>query len=75
MVAGMVTGGGYGGHVGGVGVMTMQGAIHNQMWKFFTGTQRDLKARPGKVTTARKQALESRQRWRHQAYAASTKAV
>jgi hypothetical protein len=45
MVAGMVTGGGYGGHVGGVGVMTMQGAIHNQMWKFFTGTQRDLKAR------------------------------
>ena len=55
-----------GGHVGGVGVMTMQGAIHNQIWKFFTGTQRDLKARPGKVTTARKQALESRQRWRHQ---------
>jgi hypothetical protein len=27
------------------------------MWKFFTGTQRDLKARPGKVTTARKQAI------------------
>jgi hypothetical protein len=25
----------------------------------FTGTQRDLKARPGKVTTARKRALES----------------
>jgi hypothetical protein len=37
------------------------------MWKFFTGTQRDLKARPGKVTTARKQALESRQRWRKDA--------
>ena len=26
MVAGMVTGGGYGGHVGGMGVMTMLGA-------------------------------------------------
>ena len=39
----------------------------------FTGTQRDLKARPGKVTTARKQALESRQRWRHQAYASEHK--
>src|SRR5271166_5654829 len=45
------------------------------MWKFFAGTQRDLKARPGRVATARKRALESRQKWRHQAYAASTKAV